>query len=723
MLLGLNVNALLSFTKNDQMHDGIPLGPREVATTIAMPLFPVIAVITVSMASLLIHQKPILFLCICSPIVSVLLLISWLFCIISGKYGIGVSYIVVTLTTLPSLFGISWKPHRWLVAIVSYSVSCFLCLVFLFIIPFYAQVYHTVVLILGLLIPYVLFALSHALSLFILLRWYRHFTQRLTEQLNGISLEGKAEIIAYRYLPAPRVYPLSDSTVALWTTQEMIRQKVYGFRLCALFSRVTNLPYFAQTTVNSLKYALSFSRTDDESVELYGEGLREKTLTCLYRLKMVIGVKEITASAHFSSETYTIEPLSLSKILSIASASSILSHSPTENLFLRAFNSSERPSIQALTRLRLMRYWTDSIYTQSPPYRMIVSRTSFYNDFRRIFAVEGRELIRREILVSFAGEEAIDIGGLKRELFTMVGDILFSALSHDGLAPNMIVSESSNELTMSPTVLPLDAFCMGWLIGRCLCYGISLSSQLSRLFISLAMNVSPTLADIIHFEPGLGNLIAEAEKDDHSLAILKESIPALSNTSCWYKSFKFCANFNNKKKRLCFRRINLEKVIVSYLYPRSSKALHYLRSGFRTAIPAPGCYFIDVSLVHAIVVGAPSISIDDWREHSVVDGCWSNPEVVEWFWELLRENPELAVGILRFSCGISVPPQEGFCNLGQPLFLGQHPLPFTLRPCSKDRLPMGHTCTNTLQIPLAESKDDLLRALKVAARVSAMDIK
>lgn len=691
--------------------------------TVAMPLFSVIAVITVSLACLLVHHKPIQFLCVCTPVVFTALFASWVLCIINKKYFMGASYIVVALTTLISLFGISWRPQRWLVAIAAHSVSCLLCLIFLIIIPLYTHAPHITVLILDILIPYALFAILHGLSLFILTRWYRNFTRQLAEQLRGITSEGKNEIIAYRHLPISRIYPLNDATVALWTTQTMLRQKVYGFRLCTLFSRITNLPYFAQITIDSFKYALSFSCIDVESADLGSEGIGEKHMGRSYRQKTVIGIKDITNTASPPPDVCTIEQLSISQMLRIASATSILSQSPTENLFLKAFNSSERPSIQSITRLRLARYWADSIYMQSPPYRMCISRASFYNDFRVIFATEGKELLRREIIVSFADEQAVDIGGLKRELFTIVGDRLFSSLSHDGLAPNMIVSESSNELTMSPTVLPLDAFCMGWLIGRCLCYGISLSSQLSRLFISLAMNVSPTLADIIHFEPGLGNLIAEAEKDDYSFSVLRESIPALSRTFNWYKSFKFSACFNNKRKKVHFRRINLEKVIVSYLYPHSSKQLHSLRSGFRTAIPAPGCYFVDVPLVHAIVVGAPSISIDDWREHSVIDGFWPKPEVAEWFWEILKEDAELAVGILRFSCGISVPPQEGFCNLGQPLFLGQHPLPFTLRCCSKDRLPTGHTCTNAMQIPLAESKDDLRRALKIAAKVSSMDIK
>lgn len=707
------------------MPDGVSIGPAEAAMTIAMPLFPVISVIIVGMACLFIHHKPIHFLYVSSPVISITLLASWVFCIINQKYVMSATYIIVTLITLVALLGISWRPRRWLVAIVAHSVSCLLCLIFVIIIPLCSPLSNVSVFVLAVVIPYILFAISHALSLFILIRWYRSFTRQLAEQLRGLSSEGKAEIIAYRYLPVSRMYPLTDSTVALWITQTMLRQKVYGLRLCTLFSRIANLPYFAQVTIKSFTYALSFSYTDNESIDLGSEGVGKKHLGCSCKNKVIVGTKNITNIGTPPPEVCTIESLSLSKMLSVASASSILSRSPTENIFLKAVSSSDRHkiNIQSITRLRLARYWADTIYMQSPPYRLSISRTSFYNDFRMIFATEAKELLRREIIVSFEGEQAIDIGGLKRELFTMVGDLLFSSISHDGSAPNMIVSESSNELTMSPNVLPLDAFCMGWLIGRCLCYGISLSSQLSRLFISLAMNISPTLADIIHFEPGLGNLISEAEKDDNSFSVLKESIPTLSRKTGWYKLLKFSASFNNERKTVRFRRINLEKVITSYLYPHSSKQLHSLRNGFRTALPAPGCYFIDAPLVHAIVVGAPSISIDDWRKHSIIDGVWSKPEVIEWFWEILKEDSELAAGILRFSCGISVPPQEGFCNLGQPLFLGQHPLPFTLQHCSKDRLPMGHTCTNTIQIPLVESKDDLRRALKIAAKVSSMDIK
>lgn len=287
------------------------------------------------------------------------------------------------------------------------------------------------------------------------------------------------------------------------------------------------------------------------------------------------------------------------------------------------------------------------------------------------------------------------------------------------LNANVIIGEA-NTVCPSPDVGIVVAYCMGWCIGKCLFHSISLEAQLSKMFLSLLIDVPPRISDIAEFDPGLAKLVQQAEIDDDAFATLKDSIPHLRGR--WYRNVR-CrveegpppaaggqASSSKASKRL--RVIDSRRVVLARHYPGAAETIQSASRGFYSAIPDPASYFLDVDLLHSVVVGRPVIDVVDWKANSVVQGFPPDCLVPEWFWDILENHPRVRAEILHFACGIRAPPQEGFAALGRPLFKSEAAYPFTLRPCAAKKLPSAHTCTNTLELPLVQTRRELLIALR-----------
>lgn len=369
------------------------------------------------------------------------------------------------------------------------------------------------------------------------------------------------------------------------------------------------------------------------------------------------------------------------------------------------------------------------------------------------------------IHVRFINETAFDAGGLCREYLSLLAGQLFSPAfipaapteSDDsaGSVPNSNILIADNQtITMAPSCTVMVAYTMGWCVGKCLFHGISIPQQLSPMFLSIMMGVSPTIEDIASFEPGLANVIRDAEYDDGSFHCLRAEIPALGKWRMrrpWYKtiflkafqadecsgdtqSAAICSSQNsfvpitnlsdlakgfkrvNSLPTIKVRAIDTLQVVLAKYYPMSRKAVRGLQRGFKSCIPQPADFFLDQPLLRKTTIGNVVIDLVDWKRYTHVLGFPFDSMVPFWFWQILEENRDLPSLVLFFACGINAPPSTGFQGLGKPLFSGQPAHPFTIVPCSKTRLPVAHTCVNRLELPLVDSKQELEFSLRKSTK-------
>ncbi|TNJ27343.1 E3 Ubiquitin-protein ligase [Giardia muris] len=366
-------------------------------------------------------------------------------------------------------------------------------------------------------------------------------------------------------------------------------------------------------------------------------------------------------------------------------------------------------------RLLLFTLWVNSQFSLNPAIRFTVSRATIFRQVRLTLLATMKARRRGPLRVAFIEERNVDLGGI-------VKDFLTEAIADLSSWPEGSVfmrSESSGDLMLSPTIDRHDAYCLGWLLARCLYHHVSLSCQLSSLFISFLLGLTPTFEYIKEFEPGLGNLIAEAECDNNAFLELVRLLPGLKYRKRWYRTIK---GFSDNGALHVLREIRPEPILEERFGPGYLKSCRILHRGFVDSLPMPGVYYLDADLVRNVIVGPASINVDDWRENTHTIGFSDAPEVLQWFWELVDESDELASKILRFSCGISTPPPRGFKDLGKSFLPGSDPLPFTLQLCPAGWLPMGHACMNLLKIPRVTSKESLQEVLALATTVQSFEL-
>jgi hypothetical protein len=86
--------------------------------------------------------------------------------------------------------------------------------------------------------------------------------------------------------------------------------------------------------------------------------------------------------------------------------------------------------------------------------------------------------------------------------------------------------------------------------------------------------------------------------------------------------------------------------------------------------------------------------------------------VVQWFWEALRSfSPEQRAQLLQWTTGHARVPVQGFSHLmGRDGVLRRFTL--TSVELSQAVYPRAHTCFNRIDIPLYESKEDLIKGFE-----------
>jgi len=121
---------------------------------------------------------------------------------------------------------------------------------------------------------------------------------------------------------------------------------------------------------------------------------------------------------------------------------------------------------------------------------------------------------------------------------------------------------------------------------------------------------------------------------------------------------------------------------------------------------------LDANQLYLLIVGNTHIDVTEWRENTQYDEYEESSAVVQWFWDVVQEYPEeKRAKLLHFSTGASRLPVQGFAGLQ-----GTHgTAPFTLTKNGvPESLPVGHTCSNRLDLPPYPSKTVLREKLDYA---------
>ncbi|ETL93023.1 hypothetical protein L917_08734, partial [Phytophthora nicotianae] len=148
----------------------------------------------------------------------------------------------------------------------------------------------------------------------------------------------------------------------------------------------------------------------------------------------------------------------------------------------------------------------------------------------------------------------------------------------------------------------------------------------------------------------------------------------------------------------------------------STESAAFLK-GFRDLIPGTWIQMFAPAELQMLIGGsATNINIDDWERHTVYGGGYHpSQRIVQWFWEIVREDftAEDRAALLKFITSCSRQPLLGFSKLQPQICIHQ------VRVEDDDRLPSSATCMNLLKLPAYSNREAMRKKLLYAIRANA----
>ncbi|KAG4039295.1 E3 ubiquitin-protein ligase [Phytophthora cactorum] len=148
----------------------------------------------------------------------------------------------------------------------------------------------------------------------------------------------------------------------------------------------------------------------------------------------------------------------------------------------------------------------------------------------------------------------------------------------------------------------------------------------------------------------------------------------------------------------------------------STESAAFLK-GFRDLIPGTWIQMFAPAELQMLIGGtATNIDIDDWERHTVYGGGYHpSQRIVQWFWEIVREDftAEDRAALLKFITSCSRQPLLGFSKLQPQICIHQ------VRVEDDDRLPSSATCMNLLKLPAYSNREAMRKKLLYAIRSNA----
>lgn len=158
----------------------------------------------------------------------------------------------------------------------------------------------------------------------------------------------------------------------------------------------------------------------------------------------------------------------------------------------------------------------------------------------------------------------------------------------------------------------------------------------------------------------------------------------------------------------------IKLVIDYYTSMRVPNQTYAFVSSFLAVIPYDYLSVFTLDEVEQVLFGQVEIDIEDWKSNTFYKGKYSenpNHHAVKWFWEILSQlSNEEKRKFLQFCTGSRSLPIEGFKGLrGQK----KQPCKFSIESVSlrKSQFLRAHTCFNSLELPLYNSKDNVRKGI------------
>ena len=333
--------------------------------------------------------------------------------------------------------------------------------------------------------------------------------------------------------------------------------------------------------------------------------------------------------------------------------------------------------------------------------------------------IEGINL-DRDWKIDFIGEISYDVGGILREFFTNIFQVL------EGENLKLFIKSDSNEFSyiLNPFLLhnkENDKYLklVGILIAKALMQNVTINICLNKLIYKMILQEKIEFEDLAFIDTEFYTSIKNLKENifltqDNSIVKELGFIYSFEMKDCYQHmhSFDLIENGRNisvedlddyVKKRIDF--------LIGIYYPFVQK----IQEGLFSVISKEKLNIFTSNELELIINGRPFIDLEEWKLSTLYKGAYNeNHQVIKWFWDILSTFTQKELSnLLLFATGASRVPLGGFEVLESN---GGTIYKFTIE-CvnyrkNQKNFIKAHTCFNRIDVPCYPTKNELEEALR-----------
>ncbi|RLN79092.1 hypothetical protein BBJ28_00006958 [Nothophytophthora sp. Chile5] len=326
-----------------------------------------------------------------------------------------------------------------------------------------------------------------------------------------------------------------------------------------------------------------------------------------------------------------------------------------------------------------------------------------------LYCIQPKNL-RSFMRINFLDESGVDAGGVHREWFMLVNEMLAS--------PTLRLFTCVNKADQSFFLNPQSRaevgedhlsyyFATGRLIGRALLEGGIWGFHLALPLLKIILGVPVTFTDMEFLDPeAYRNLQWLRDNDGVDELGLDFSVTEQVNET-EKVVVDLIPNGRDVAVTDANKREYLDRRFRHTLFESVGDQLHAFLTGIYEVIPPELLLIFDPEEFDYLLCGSPEIDVADWQANTVLSANLENASVTRWFWEIVSHMPnEYRRRLLLFATGSACVPLSGFRGLTS--YDGRL-CPFNLKgvPYRTTQYISSHACFNRLDLPLYRSKREL----------------
>ena len=330
--------------------------------------------------------------------------------------------------------------------------------------------------------------------------------------------------------------------------------------------------------------------------------------------------------------------------------------------------------------------------------------------------------IFKELKINFDGEICYDAGGIYREWFSTI----FQILEGEKLKL-FIISDSDNFSYIINPFLKHNQenfkyfYFIGQLIGKALLDNITINVCFNKLIYKMILQEDITFNDLsaidTSFYTSMKNLKKALKSSPGGEKEIYKSLEIYYNIimkDIYHRTHKF--ELMNKGSTILMKNVDdyINKRIL-FLKGIYEPFVQKIREGIFKIITKEKIQMFNSDELELILNGKPNIDLNDWKQHTIYKSSYySSHRVIIWFWDILKNMTQKQLSnFLMFCTGTSRVPFGGFSKLesnrGE---IAKFTIEYGVYIEGKKNFIKAHTCFNRIDLPNYKTKNELEEALE-----------